>query len=71
MQLPTPWDASRRQVPLWMVTQKHMQKILKFYRGRFTNGALAGGAVARGRGWGGGGDEEQGLAQKAPLWQLG
>lgn len=26
-------------VPLWMVSQKHMAKLLKHYRGRFSNGA--------------------------------
>ena len=25
-------------VPLWMVSQKHMAKLLKHYRGRFSNG---------------------------------
>jgi hypothetical protein len=32
-------ETNLHAVPLWMVTQKHMTKILKHYRGRFTNGA--------------------------------
>lgn len=43
-------EASLHAVPMWMVTQQHMAKLLKHYRGRFTTGGsvVSGGGMLLG-----------------------